>query len=147
MKAQLQTGLAGLGLQRASSHLPSKHWGSLLSFLWKRTWFQLQAIRAETGIQHSNFQICKGSSQTNLPGKTGLPRLGLWWSPLNSRNPEERIWASSTSGILMSLSSSEKLRCSSDHMHLYFLILYHTWNTISSWKKNILITLPVLSDP
>ena len=83
-KLPLQTGLADLGLLRASFHLPSKHWVCGLSFLWKRTGLLHQAKRAETGIQHSKFQISKSCSPTNLPGQTGLSGLGLWWLPLTA---------------------------------------------------------------
>ena len=83
-KLPLQTRLADLALLRASSHLPSKHWGCMLFFLWKRTGLFCQAKRAEIGIPHSRFQISKSCPKTNLPGQTGLSGLGLWWRPLTA---------------------------------------------------------------
>ena len=52
------TGLADLGMSRAAAHLPLKLWGSVLSFLWKRTILLLQVPMAKTGIPSLNFLIC-----------------------------------------------------------------------------------------
>lgn len=83
-KLPLQTGLADLAFLKANSHLPSKHCGCVLSFLWKSTGLLLWAKRAEIVIPHSKFQISKSCSKTNLPGQTSLSGLGLWWLPLTA---------------------------------------------------------------
>ena len=76
-KLPLQRALAALGLLRATSHLPLKHWGSVFSFMWKTTALLLQEQTAETGIPHSKFHVGKGHSPKNLLGQTGHSGLGL----------------------------------------------------------------------
>ena len=76
-KLPLQAALADLALMRDGSHLPFKHWGSVSPFLWKTTGLLLQAQKVEIRIPESNFPVAKGWSQTNLPGQTGQPGLGL----------------------------------------------------------------------
>ena len=78
-KLPRQIGLAGLGLLGATSHLPSKHWGSTLSLQWKRTILPVQVPKVKTGVPPPKFQISMGCSQTNLPGQTDVAGLGLCW--------------------------------------------------------------------
>ena len=77
-KLPLQTGLAGLGIMRASSHLPLKHWDSVFSLIWKTTGLFLQAQKAEMRIPNKKFFVSKGHSPKVPPGQTGQPGLGLW---------------------------------------------------------------------
>ena len=77
-KLPLQRALASLGLPRARSHLPLKHWGSVFSLIWKTTGLLLQAQMAEMRIPNKKFCVSKDCSPKVPPGQTGQPGLGLW---------------------------------------------------------------------
>lgn len=57
--------LTGLGFPRPGSHLPLKHWGSVLFCLWKRTVVLIQIPMAEIGIPLPKSHLSKGCSQTS----------------------------------------------------------------------------------
>ena len=75
------TGLADHGMSRAAAHLPLKHWGSVLSFLWKRTILLLQVPMVKTGILPRNILICKDCSQMKSArtDRSGWPWLPEGW--------------------------------------------------------------------
>lgn len=62
-KLPIQTGLPGINVFWASSHLHLKHWGYVLYFLWKRTVIFIQELMAKILISPPKCNIFKNCSQ------------------------------------------------------------------------------------
>ena len=84
------TGPADLGMSRASSHPPLEHWGSVLSFLWKRTirlswnpWLKL--------VLPQKLRVYKGFSKTKVPS---ADRSGWPWPLVVTSHLPLKPWCS-----------------------------------------------------